>query len=299
MKRIKATTAVFKMSPNNKPVESVNSGDVVVFETYDCFSNSIKKEEQLFSTVGWELINPATGPLYINDAEAGDILKIDVLDISVKDQGVMTTAPKLGVLGDLIPNEKTKIIPIVNGEAVFNEKIKVSINPMIGVIGTAPKEDEISTGTPGGHGGNMDCKRIVKGATLYLPVNVEGGLLAMGDLHALMGDGEIVICGVEISGEITIKVTVLKNIELPLPMLVEGDEIMTIASEVSLDDAAIMATKQMHSFLTKELKMDIHEAGMLLSMVGNLKICQVVDPLKTARMELPLWILDIYNYILK
>lgn len=299
LKRLTTSTSVLKMSPKNAPVETINSGEEVVFETYDCFSNAIKEEEHLFSSVGWDLINPATGPLYVNDAKAGDVLKVEILDIKVAEKGVMTTAPNHGVLGEFIPEEKTKIVPIVDDMAIFNEKISIRVNPMVGVIGTAPKEEEIPTGTPDSHGGNMDCKRIVKGSTLYLPVNVDGGLLAMGDLHAVMGDGEIVICGVEIPGEVTVRVTVLKDLDLPLPMLVEGGDIMTIASSKTLDEASNMATINMHKFLTKELNMDVHEAGMLLSILGNLRVCQVVDPLKTSRMELPLSILDKYNYKMK
>ena len=185
---------------------------------------------------------------------------------------------------------------IKNGQAIFNDKIQIPIKPMIGVLGVAPAEGEILTGTPGEHGGNMDCKRLVKGSTIYLPVNVSGALLSIGDLHAVQADGEIVICAVEIPGEVTVKITVVKNKSLPLPILMEGDHIMTIASAELLDDAATDATKNMHSFLMRELYMDLHESAMLLSLVGELKICQVVDPLKTARMEIPKWVLEDYDY---
>ncbi|WP_047150910.1 acetamidase/formamidase family protein [Aneurinibacillus tyrosinisolvens] len=294
--RIPKEQVVLKMSPRNKEVASTDSGSVVTFETCDCFSNQIQQEDQPFSSVGWDLINPATGPLYVNGAEPGDVLKVKILDIKIEDKGVMTTAPKMGVLGDIIPEEKTKVISIKDGKALFNDKIQIPVKPMIGVIGTAPKTEEIPTGTPGAHGGNMDCKRIVKGATLYLPVNVPGALLSMGDLHAVMGDGEIVICGLEIPGEITVEVSVLKDQSLPLPMLVEGENVMAIASAETLDEAAKMATVNMHSFLVENLKMSVEEAGMLLSLVGDLRICQVVDPLMTARMEFPLSILDQYEY---
>lgn len=296
MIRISSSTSILKMSPNNKPAVNVDSGETVVFETLDCFSNYIQREEQLFSSVGWDLINPATGPLYVNGAEPGDSLKIEILDIQVADQGVICAAPDFGVLGDIMPREATKVIPIQGGNAIFNDQIHLPVEPMIGVIGTAPASEEIPTGTPGAHGSNMDCKRIVKGSVLYLPVNVPGGLLAMGDLHAVMGDGEIVVCGLEISGEVTVRVTVLKACSLPLPMLRQGDAVMTLASAATLDEAAKMATVNMHSFLTKELNMDVVEAGMLLSLAGDLRICQVVDPLMTARMELPQWILDRYDY---
>lgn len=299
MLRVTRDKTILKMSPDNPPVSFIESGDIVVFETLDCFSNKITREDQLFSSVGWEHINPATGPLFVKDAEAGDILRVEIIDIILDSQGVMVAAPGFGVLGDIITKEETKIIPIVDGKAVFNEKIKLALDPMIGVIGTAPQTEDVPTGTPGEHGGNMDCKRIRKGSIVYLPVNVPGALLAMGDLHAVMGDGEIVVCGVEISGEVVVKVDVIRRASLPLPMVVHDDKIMTIASAPTLDEAARNATKKMFTFLHQEVGINLTEASMLLSVVGNLHICQIVDPLMTARMEFPLWILDKYNYKMK
>ncbi|MBU8917491.1 acetamidase/formamidase family protein [Bacillus sp. FJAT-29953] len=296
MEIIRKEQGVLTMSPNNKPVKKVQAGSTVVFETYDCFSNQIQREDQLFSSVGWEQINPATGPLFVEGAEPGDILKVEILEIKIDQKGVMTTTPKLGVLRDYVSGETTKIIPIQEGKAIFNDKIHIPIKPMIGVIGTAPGREEIPTGTPGQHGGNMDCKQIIKGSTLYLPVNVPGALLSMGDLHAVMADGEIVICGLEIPGEVTVKVGVLKEESYPLPMLVSEEKLIAIASAETLDDAAKLATINMHQFLVQQLGIDVDEAGMLLSLVGDLRICQIVDPLMTARMEFPQWILDKYEY---
>lgn len=296
MKKIKREDCIYTMSKEHRPVLKVNSGDTVVFETYDCYNNQIKSENQPFNTIRRELNNPATGPLYIEEAEAGDILKIEILDIKINNQGVMTVRPDSGVLGEFFYETKSKIINIENDKAIFNDKIQIPINPMIGVIGVAPYDGEIRTTVPDYHGGNMDCKRIRKGSTVYLHVNTKGALLSIGDLHAVMADGEIVICGLEIDGEVSVKVDVIKNKTLPLPMVVEGNHIMTIASKNTLDEAAKTATTHMYKFLTNELRMDTYEAGMLLSLVGDLKICQVVDPLMTARMELPKYILDKYNY---
>ena len=296
MIKIGREKSVLKMSPKNIPVAHASPGDTIVFETFDCFSNEIVREDQLFGSVGWDRINPATGPLYIEGARPGDILKIEILDIKLDSQGVMTTAPDHGALGQIIDQEKTRIISILDGKAKFNHRLELDVKPMIGVIGTAPRETEIPTGTPGTHGGNMDCKRIGIGAVVYLPVNVPGALLAMGDVHALMGDGEVIVCGIEIAAEITITVDVLTGVRLPLPMVVEGEHVMTIASEATLDEAAVTATEMMFDFIRHALRIDMHEAGMLLSIAGNLRICQIVDPLMTARMEFPLWILEKYGY---
>lgn len=296
MVKISKEKVILNMSAAHAAAACVAPGSVVVFETCDCFSNQIQREDQLFSSVGWDLINPATGPLQVEGAQPGDTLKVEILDIQIADQGVMTVTPKLGVLREFISEEKTNLIPIREGKAIFNDSLHIPVNPMIGVIGTAPAHDEIPNGTPGAHGGNMDCKRIVKGSTLYLPVEVPGALLALGDLHAVMGDGEVVICGLEVAGEVTVRVSLLKNKPLPLPMLQEGEHLMTIASAITLDEAAKMATVNMHAFLVKELGINADEAGMLLSLVGDLRICQVVDPLMTARMELPNWVLKSYDY---
>jgi amidase len=268
----------------------------VCFETLDCFGCQLKSEDQLLGGLDWSNINPATGPLFVEGAEPGDVLKVEILKIELDKQGVMVDGPGSGVTGVAVTSESTKILPVSDGVVKFNEKLSFPICPMIGVIGTAPAEEGVDTGTPGPHGGNMDCTRIGEGATLYLPVNVEGALLAMGDLHALMGDGEVEVCGVEIAGAVTVRVTVLKNCALPTPFLVNKEVAMAIFSAESLDDAAVGATMSMHSFLMKELHMNEHEAGMLLSVVGNLRICQIVDPEKTCRMELPLSIMETYGY---
>lgn len=294
--RTRREQSVFQFSPHNTPVASAASGDTIVFETLDCYGNKITREDQIDASTGWGFANPATGPLYVEDAKPGDILKVEILDIKLDSQGVMRVGPGSGALGHILKERKTKIIPVQDGQARFNEHLTLDIDPMIGVIGTAPKDEEVPTSTPGNHGGNMDCKRIGKGSVLYLPVNVPGALLAMGDVHALMGDGEVIICGIEIAAEVTVRVNVLSGLSLPLPMVVAGDEIMTIASEKTLDEAAVKASEMMLQFVHESLGMDLQEAGMLLSIAADLRICQIVDPLMTVRMEFPLWILKKYGY---
>ena len=296
MKRIPKSKVVYAMSRDHAPVEKITSGESIVFQTCDCYNDQITSEDQRYVDINQDLGNPATGPLYIDGAEPGDMLKVEVLDIQVASQGIMSVRPGVGVLQDQLEGAKIKIIPIQEGLAQFNERLSFPVNPMIGVMGVAPEEGIFETMVPEAHGGNMDCNRIIKDSTVYLPVFVQGGLLSMGDLHALMGDGEVVICGLEIQGEVTVKVTVIKDKKWPLPMVVSGNEIMTIASRLTLDEASRQAAKNMHQFLVKEANLDAQEAGMLLSLLGNLRICQVVDPLMTSRMEFPLWVLDKYGY---
>lgn len=287
------------MSSNNPPVASIRSGELVVFETNDCYNNQIKDESTLWNMIEKKDNNPATGPLYVEEAEVGDIVKISIVDIKIDDSGVMTSRPNVGVLGEFFNEYKSKIIPIKNNKAIFNDKIEIPVNPMIGVIGTAPEKGEIKTVSPGIHGGNLDCTKIIQGSTLYLPVFHDGGLISAGDLHAVMADGEIVICGLEIGGEVTFKIDVVKNKSLPLPMVVDENTLSIIFSAKTLDQAAESATKLSHAFLIEHLGMETHEAGQILSLVGNLRICQIVNNLRTARMEIPISILDKYGYKLQ
>lgn len=296
MLTIHTDTKVHVMDKNNVPAAYAKAGDTICFETQDCFGGQLKSEDQKMGGLDWSNINPATGPLYVEGAKAGDVLKVEILSIELDDHGVMVHSQGERVTGSVVTGEVTKILPIENGCARFNDKLSFPLQPMIGVIGTAPAGEGIATGTPGAHGGNMDCTRIGAGTTLYLPVNVDGALLAMGDMHAVMGDGEVGVCGVEIAGAITVRVSVLKNCALPTPFLLTDELAIAICSAKTADQAADDATLAMHTFLTGELGMDGHDAGMLLSIAGNLCICQVVDPEKTCRMELPRSVTRAYGY---
>lgn len=287
---------IYDMSPTHKPVLSVPSSSTLVFETCDCFEDQITSEQTPFQALDWTRINPATGPVFIEGADPGDMLEVKIEKMKLRDHGVMVTGPDMGVLGDELTENSIRIIPIRQGKAFFTENVQLPLNPMIGVIGTAPTSEAISCGTPGNHGGNMDCKIIGEGTTLYLPVNVPGALLALGDLHAAMGDGEVSVCGVEVSGEVTLSVKVIKGKQWQLPFVKNSKAIYMIASEKSLDEATVRATKNMVHFLVNECSLNKYDAITLLSIAGNLQVCQIVDPLKTVRMELPLSVLEQLGY---
>src|SRR6056297_3522557 len=299
MKIIKRDKYILEMSKTHTPVEKIKSGESIIFECLDCYGNQITKENQNFDEIDWSFNNPSTGPLYIEGAEAGDIVKIEILDIRVEDKGVMTSRPGAGALSKKWNKLECSIIPIENNKAVFNDKISIGLNPMIGVIGLAPKEESIRNTTPDYHGGNMDCKRITKGATLYLKSNVDGGLLSMGDIHGVMGDGEVSISGLEMNGEVEVRVTVLKDYKIPTPSVLSEDLFMTIYSAKTLGEAAVKATDSMFEFLVENIDISRKEAGNLLSLIGNLRINQIVDPLMTVRMELEKEIFDKYSYSFK
>lgn len=284
------------MKWDNKPAGYCKSGETVVFETRDCYDNTITSSERpLGDREG--LSNPVTGALYVEGAEVGDILKVEIEDIKLRSWGVMRSSTTAGVFHEKYKKREAIIFQVKNNKIYFDDKLILEADPMIGVIGTAPIEEEgIPTTTPGKHGGNMDCKKIVKGSAIYLPVNVKGGLLSMGDIHALMGDGEVFICGLEIAGEITVKVSVLKNIKLPTPFLYSRGKVMSIQSAEDLDKAGDMAAKEMFEFVKEATKQNYVRTGMLMSLLSDMAVCQVVDPLLTVRVEFPLEALEKYGY---
>jgi len=210
----------------------------------------------------------------------------------------MIAVPGTGALGHLITQEETAILEHVGDTVRFKDKVVVKQKPMLGVIGVAPADGTIPNSTPGPHGGNMDCTLITSNTRLYLTVAVEGALFGCGDMHAAMGDGEVVICGAETPGEVTLTPQVVEIPGLPTPFI-ENDELVAVVASAESSDAAYkMALDMMHGFLTKVAGIPVNDAAMLMSLVGALKFCQVVDPLLTVRFEFPKSVLADYGYTL-
>lgn len=281
---------IYEFNKENPHTKVVSPGTTVTIETYDCFENQIQSEETVMNELDWSKINPATGPVYVEGALPGDILKVKIEKIEIGDQGAMAVVPELGLMGHAIEKMEAKVMQIKNEKVIFNG-VEAPLNKMIGVIGVAPAGDGVSCGTPGAHGGNMDNKMVKEGATLYFPVSVDGALFALGDLHAAMGDGEVSGSGVEIAGNVTVTFDVIKGEKIEHPML-ENEEVFTqIVSAETLDEAANIAGRQMIERIVERTGLPTSEVAMLMSMVGQSEVCQIVNPLKTARFIVPKWLL--------
>ena len=287
----------FAFEPKLNPAIQVQQGEEVLLETHDCFEGQIQKPQDLVDKLDWNHVNPATGPVYIQGAKPGDVLRVDLLEVKVGTQASMVTIPGEGALGDAITEMETAILKLEDDHLLFKDKIRIPKKPMIGVIGVAPAEGSVPNGTPGPHGGNLDCTLMCEGNSAYFTVGVEGALFGAGDFHAAMGDGEIVVCGAEISGELHFKAEVVDRLKgLPTPFVQTPDVVATIYSASTADEAASGAIHRMAQFLTDFVKIPLNDAGMLMSLVGELKFCQVVDPLKTVRFEFPKWVLAEYGF---
>lgn len=266
----------YAFDPQNKPLQEVKPGDALVFKTMDCFSNEITCESDLTTNFRYDRANPASGPVFVTGAEPGDILVAEINKIAVADQGVATTLPGVGPLCDFM-EIRTKVIPIKNGMAQFNG-LSLPIRPMIGVIGVAPESGSVPCGFPGSHGGNLDCKLMNEGAKAYFPVRVPGALFQLGDLHAVMGDAEICGTGLEIAGEVTVTLRLIKNKPLDWPILETADKWYAMASSLDYTEALKNATRQLQLLITDVYGWDATDVFFYLSLWGDAELNQASQP---------------------
>ncbi len=278
------------------PVATIVSGEVVEVETWDALGNVVNPDQTLEEALQRDLVlyeNPITGPIYVKGAKPGDTLSIEILDITTPDMGVTVVMPGFGGLeGWLQPSPPlTKFSKIVRGKATYTlndgREINIPLKPFIGTIGVSPASEAISTITPGRHGGNMDVPDICPGNKLYLPVEVEGALVGVGDVHAVQGDGEICGTAIEIASIVTMKIDLIKNKKIDWPRIESPDEIMTICSAKPLEDAVRLAFLELIRWLEEDYSIERYDAYMFLSLAAKMRLAQIVDPLFTIVAKLP------------
>ena len=232
MKTLGHDQVFYAFEPTLKPVLTVGQNEEFSLSTLDCFANQLSSNEDTLDDLDWDRINPATGPVAIEGVKQGDVVRIYIKKLELAGKSVMTTIPGAGVISG-VTEASTCVMDNENGVlTVPTEKgsLQLPLKPMIGVIGLAPKEGSIPNGTPGKHGGNMDCTLIGEGASLYLHAAVDGGLFGCGDVHALMGDGEVLVCGAETPAIVTLSANVVDVPQLPTPFLETDELYVTIAT---------------------------------------------------------------------
>lgn len=285
MLKIPSSKKVGVLSQDNAPAARCACGDTVMFETMDCYDGAVTREGIRDRDPLRYLANPATGPLFVEGAMPGDALKVEILQIKTRTWGAMGTYFGEGAFAKYKGKYTMHVFEFPDGFVDICGH-QLPVKPMIGVIGVAPEGEAVPTVTPGAHGGNMDCSRIVAGSTLYFPVACEGALLAMGDLHALMGDGEVFGYGLEVAGKVMVRVSVIPSMRLACPLLIEGGKVMVLASAATLGEATDLAVTTMYDLLVAN-GTDPVQAGLLMSLACDVAVCQIVDPLLTVRAMLP------------
>ena len=229
--------------------------------------------------------HPLTGPIYVEGAAPGDALEVKIVAFEfLHPYGVSGFLPGSGTLPEDFPYANFRLVRFDPraGTASFAPGITLKLAPFWGSIGVAPNPlvGRISSGPPGPHAGNLDNKELVAGSTLYIPVQVAGALLSMGDGHAMQGDGEVTLTALETSLRGTVQVTVRRGMALRWPRAETPTHYITMGLHTDLDEAAKLATREMIEFLVVEKQMKRDAAYVLCSIAMDLHVTQLVDGTK-------------------
>lgn len=283
---------IYNYDEDRKPAMYAEPGDTIVFNAEDFVGNALTDETVLKSSLVADgfVCQPCNGDVYINGAQPGDTLKVTIenIEITAAEGTIQLYPPDFEVYGKYLEKEETMKVPIKNGKAVFfGGKLRIPIKPMVGAIAVCPHGVVEDTVTPGTYGGNMDCKCLTEGSSIYLPVAVPGALLNMGDAHALQGDGEI-FSALEVPSRITVKVELIKNRQEKWPVLETKDKWYVIASAETMDEATNEVMEAAYHFFAEHGRgYNEQEWIVLLGVAGDVEVCNVVDPRVSIRLGIP------------
>ena len=301
-----AETRVLKVTPqsicwgyywaNAKPALRIHSGDQVRIQTVSgnparLEAAGVKPEDiqpelkEIYQKVPASDKGPGghllTGPVYIEEAEPGDVLEVNVdkitLDVPYAYNGF---GPTSGIFQEDYPYPRMKLIPLDRERMVANfaPGIQIPLKPFFGSMGIAPPGSaKLNSAPPWIHAGNMDLKELTEGTTLYIPVHQKGALFEAGDGHAGMGNGEIDVTAMETSMTGTFTFTVHKHATLRWPRAETPTSYITMGFNEDLNKATDLAAHEMIDFLMTEKHLSRDDAYMLTSVAVDLDITQLVD----------------------
>ena len=275
------------------PVATLEPGDTLETRTVDAFGGVVTKPGDTMAMVKGD--NPLTGPFAVAGAEPGDTLVVKILDLTVDStRGVGALAPGFGALNT------TAYTPMLNkalpekiwfydidrtaNQATFRAadstfSVKIPLQPFLGCIGVAPAGGEArSSIVPAEFGGNMDASEARPGYTLYLPVNVPGALLYVGDGHAAQGDGEVAGTGIEVPLRVRLQVNLIKHKKIAWPRFENDTSILTVGAYRPLDDALRIAFTELVGWIHADYGLSELDAYELLSKVARIHLAEMVDP---------------------
>jgi acetamidase/formamidase len=286
--RFRPTTFYNTFSFAHPPALRIKPGDRVITVTID--AGGLDANDQRVASGP----NPQTGPFYVEGAEPGDMLVVTLNRIEPNrgnarsatllapytvDPGFLRSNAERQARQETWMIDKTKGVARTTSSDLTLGGLEVPLVPMLGCIGTAPRNREaVSTATPGSFGGNMDYAGMVAGVKVMLPVYEPGALLFIGDGHARQGHAEVVGTGLEISMDVEFTVDLVKGRTIGWPRLENDDYIMVLGSERPLLQAFQHATTELLRWLMSDYRFDERTASMLMGQAVEYEIANVVDP---------------------
>jgi len=270
MQRISKDQVVRTFDAAHHPATRVRPGEVFVMETNDRF-----REWRDAKAWPMDQLTVMTGPVFVEGARPGQALAVDILDIRpTQGFGYVIAIPGYGMFKDTVEFRK-KIVPIEGNQIRYSDTIVLPYAPMVGKLGVAPANGPLPSNASGPFGGTLTNTQIGPGATVYLPVFVEGGLLTIEDVHARMGDGEAAGSAVEIAAEVTLRCRVVNELKLNRPLIVTKDEVLTTGEGETVEAAARVALDGLASLLMERTDIDLTEAAMLLSIAADVRVSYI------------------------
>ena len=280
------------------PVLVVGSGDVVTFDALDASNGQITAASTTadLATLAFEQVDQVAGPIYVDGAQAGDTLEVELLSFEPADWGWTANIPGFGLLADEFPDAHLRVTRLGDGIGELLPGIRIPLAPFCGELGVAPSGEPRSTIPPDVTGGNMDTRHLTAGATLWLPVQVPGALFSLGDGHAAQGDGEVCGTAIETPMRSSVRLTVRRDVSVAAPEFRTAGPLgasTNTAGWLAADGvgpdlfaAARDAVRRMIDRLGATHGLAPVDAYLLLSVAGDLRISEIVDQ--------PNWIVTSY-----
>jgi len=277
------------------PVARIAPGTILELWTEDCFAGRVRGKDDLVSQVcQFPFLNPQTGPFYVEGAEPGDTIAVHFISVEpARDWAASTTVPLFGALTNThltatLQDPLPELVWIWEldrsaGTCRFTARdsdftADLPLNPMHGTVGVAPANLEVRSAlVPDAFGGNMDTPEMRAGVTCYLGVNVDGGLLSIGDGHARQGEGETCGVAVECAMNTVLAVELVKGVPTPWPRLESDTHIMSTGSVRPLEDAFRIAQADLVHWVTELTGLSAMDAYQFLSQSVEAPLANVVD----------------------
>ena len=280
------------------PIATVASGTEIEFDALDASCGQLDAMSTVadLAVLDFSRVDQVAGPIYVEGAEPGDTLQVDLLEFQPGDWGWTASIPGFGLLADDFPDPALRISRLAGGFAELLPGIRIPLAPFCGVLGVASPGEARSTIPPTEHGGNMDTRHLGAGATLWLPIAVPGALFSLGDGHGAQGDGEVCGTAIETPMRARVRLTVRKDVRVTAPEFRTAGPIggstntapwlATDGVGPDLMTAAREAVRRMVDRLAVAYRLAEVDAYMLMSVAGDLRISELVDQ--------PNWIVTAY-----
>jgi acetamidase/formamidase len=275
----------------HEPALAIEDGDTVVLTTRDVSDEQVTPASTTADVAGldWDRVYPLAGPIHVAGAAPGDTLEVEILDLHTRGWGWTAILPGLGLLAEDFPEAYLRIFDLSGGDVVrFREDIEIPVTPFLGTMGVCPAGASAQpVMPPGTFGGNMDTRQLVAGASLFLPVQVDGALFSCGDAHGCQGDGEVCVTGLEAPMYASLRFRLHKERSIPAPQyrtpgpltphVDHGTFYGTTGVGGDLYAAAQDAVRAMIEHLGATRGLSGQDAYLLASLCVDLKISEIVD----------------------